>query len=126
MRGADVDRWIAVLAMTRCGVFTRPQVLGFGGTDELIRCRVRQGRWLRMEPGVYALAGAPPSWHQRLWVARLTAEFFAVVSHESAAAFHRWPGFPSGVLSFLVPHGAHPRVAGANFHETRDLWLVET
>jgi hypothetical protein len=75
---------------------------------------------------VYVLPGSPPTWHQRLWIARLTADLFAVISHESAAAFHTWPGFPYGPVVLLVPHGCHPRVPGATMHETRDLWLVDT
>jgi hypothetical protein len=123
---AAVDRSIAILANRRCGVFTRRNVFELGGDDRLIARRLREGRWERVAPGVYALTGSQPTWHQQLWIARLTAGFFAVVSHESGAAFHRWPGFPEGAVSFLVQHGSHPRVPGATFHETRDLWLVDT
>ena len=126
MRHPDVDRLVAVLASVQCGVFTRRQVLDVGGDDDLICRRLRQRRWDRVGPGVYALPGSPPTWHQRLWIARLAADPFAVVSHESAAAFHAWPGFPSGPVVLLVPHGRHPRVEGATLHETRDLWLVDT
>lgn len=126
MRTPDIDRLIAVFVSLQCGVFTRRQVLDLGGDDDLIRRRMAQRRWDRAATGVYVLPGAPPSWHQRLWIARLTADPFAVVAHESAAAMHRWPGFPVGPVALLVPHGAHPRLSGATFHETRDLWLVDT
>ena len=126
MNAPDIDRLLAVLSGMQCGVFTRRQVLDLGGDDDLIRRRLSQRRWDRVAPGVYVLPSAAPTWNQRLWIARLTADVFAVVSHESAAALHRWPGFPDGPISLLVPHGAHPRLRGATFHETRDLWLVDT
>ena len=122
----DVDRLLDVLAAASCGVFTRGHVLDLGGDDELLRRRIRSGRWERVAPGVYRLASWPLTWHQRLWIARLAADFFAVVSHEAAAALLGWPGFPAGPVTLLVPHGSHPRVAGATMHQTRDLWLVET
>lgn len=123
---AEVDRLLAVLASIQCGVFSRRQVLDVGGDDALIKRRLRQGRWDRAAPGVYALPGSAVSWHRRLWIARLTIDPFAVVSHESAAAMHGWPGFPEGPVVLLAPHGSHPRVDGATVHQTRDLWLVET
>ena len=121
-----IDRLVAVLASIQCGVFSRAQLLALGATDEMIRRRLRQRRWDRVAPGVYVLPGAPATWQQRLWIARLAVDPFAVVAHESAAAFHHWPGFPEGPVVLLVTHGSHPRVAGATVHQTRDLWLVDT
>jgi hypothetical protein len=126
MQLPDVDRLIAVFASIQCGIFTRAHVLAHGGSDELIRRRLAQRRWDRVAPGVYRLPGTPETWRQRLWIARLTIDPFAVVSHESAAAMHGWPGFPEGPVALLVSHGAHPRVDGATVHQTRDLWLVDT
>ena len=126
MHSPDIDRLVAWLSSLQCGVFSRSQVLGLGGDDGLIRRRLQQGRWDRVAPGVYRLPGALETWRQRLWVARLAVDLFAVVSHESAAALHQWPGFPEGPVSLLVAHGSHPRVAGAVIHQTRDLWLVDT
>jgi hypothetical protein len=122
----DVDRLLAVLATLQCGVFTRVQVHDLGGDDRLVERRLRQRRWDRVAPGVYVLPSSPPTWRRQLWIARLTADPFAVVSHEAAAAMHEWPGFPEGPVSLLVPHGTHPRVRGATMHQTRDLWLVDT
>ena len=121
-----IDRLVAVVASIQCGVFSRAQVLDLGGSDGLIRRRLQQGRWDRVAPGVYCLPGNPPTWHQRLWTARLAVDRFAVVSHESAAALHEWPGFPPGPVVLLVTHGSHPRAVGATVHQTRDLWLVDT
>jgi hypothetical protein len=123
---SNVDGLMAVLASIQCGVFSRRQVLELGGDDALIRRRLRSGRWEAAAPGVYVLPSHPPGWLQRLWIARLAIDPFAVVSHEAAAAILRWPGFPEGPVVLLARHGSHPRVAGAVVHQTRDLWLVET
>ena len=122
----DVDRLIHVFASMQCGVFTRRAVLDLGGDDDLIRRRLRSGRWEGVAPGVYRLAGSPDTWRQRLWIARCAIDAFAVISHESSAALRSWPGFHDGPIVLLVPHGTHPRVAGATVHQTRDLWLVDT
>ena len=76
----DVDRLVAVLAALPCGAFRRSQVLAIGGNDDLIRRRLRQRRWDRVAPGVYVLPSDPTGWHQRLWIARLAADPFAVVT----------------------------------------------
>ena len=126
MFAPDIDQLLAVFVSLQCGVFSRRQVYDLGGDDSLIRRRLRQGRWERVAPGVYVLVGSPATWRQRLWIARLAIDQFAVVSHESAAAMVGWPGFPERPVVLLVPHGTHARIAGAVVHETRDLWLVET
>ena len=126
MSVVTVDALLYAFAIAQCGVFTRRHVLDLGGSDDLIRRRLRSGRWERVAPGVYRLAGSPPTWRQRLWIARFAVDPLAVVSHESAGALRRWPGFAEGPVVLLVAHGAHPRVTGATVHQTRDLWMVDT
>jgi hypothetical protein len=117
------DGLLAVFVAVQCGVFTRRQALECGFTDRMIRARLRSGAWERVAPGVYRLPDHRPTWRQRLWIARLTVDTFAAVSHESAAAIHRCPGFPEGPVVLLVRHGTHARPRGATVHETRDFWL---
>lgn len=54
-------------------------------TDPAIRHRVRSGRLLPVDHGVYRLAGAPPSWEGRVLTAALRFGPAAAVSHAAAA-----------------------------------------
>lgn len=112
------------MAAAQCGVFRRRDAHAVGGTDRMIASRLASGRWERVAPGVYRLDGAPPSFRQRLWVARLVVDTYAVVSHQAAAALHHFLGFPPREVSLLVPHGKHRVVPGAVIHQTRDALLV--
>ena len=47
------------LFATQHGVVSRAQVLAAGITPRMIDRRVRGGEWLRLHPGVYALAAVP-------------------------------------------------------------------
>ncbi len=62
-------------------------------SDRQVRYRVKQGRWHRLMPGVFRLAGAPPSWEGELLAAALWAGSTAVVSHRSAARLHGFSVF---------------------------------
>ena len=121
------DDLVSDLARRQLGVFARFQLLELGITQRVIDRRLATGRWLRLAPGVYGLPGHYDSWSRRLWVVYLAAGRDALVSHHSAAAVYRVRQFPEGVLSVMVPHPQHQRVAGATVHQTRVLrrhhWL---
>jgi very-short-patch-repair endonuclease len=92
-------------------------------TNRMIRYRVATERWARVHPGVYALAGAPPSWRQDVWAAILAAGPRSVASHETALLLHGLDDrlVPRHPLRVVVPHGAHPRLTGAVVHQLDDL-----
>lgn len=54
--------------------------------------RLRRGHWIAMRPGVYAVAGMPPSRDQALLAVVLAIDGRAVVSHESAARLWEMKG----------------------------------
>ena len=116
-----IDILVATLAETQQGVFSRAQALALGATEEVIRQRLASGRWVRLAPGVYGLAGVPPSFRRDLWVAHLAVGPASVVSHESAAALHGFTGFPMRAVTLTAPRGSHPRVAGAVVHQLDDV-----
>lgn len=116
-----IDAALAALAATQCGTFSRRQVLDLGGDDGLIRRRCRSGAWLRFRPGVHGYPTHPDTWDRRLWIVYLAAGLVAVVSHHTAAALYRYPGFPRADLHLLIPHPGHQCVAGATVHQTRFL-----
>src|SRR4029450_8735451 len=97
-----------IIAEGQAGAVCRAQVLGAGGSDRMITQRLKPRLWPRPQSsGVYLVAGVPPSYLQRLWVAHLAAGPASVVSHESAAALFGFTGFPrrQGVLT--VAHPGH-------------------
>lgn len=111
------------MAADQGGALSRAQAHACSVTDRMIESRVRSGRWCRVHPGVYAIAGSPPSWTGRVWAAALAAGPRTVVSHASALLLH-------GVTDRLVPrqpvtltagYGSHHRVTGAVVHQLRDL-----
>ena len=80
------DLLVARVAALQHGVFSRNQAVACGMTPNAIQYRLKIGRWERVLPAVYRLAGAVASWHQRLMGACLWAGREAVVSHRAAAA----------------------------------------
>ena len=122
------DQVVAELAATQYGVFARFQLLELGLSSETIKRRIRAGLWHRLAPGVYGLPGHRDTDQRRIWIAYLTAGRNALVSHDTAAAEFRWPGFRLRNLHLTVPHPEHQRVRGATVHQTRVLprhhWIV--
>ncbi len=121
MAKQSADPRIARLAARQAGTFSRAQALALGMTDSSILRRIRSGRWVVLHPGVYILAGAPPAWHSEVWAAALAAGSMATVTHETALRLHGSPHVPPRPITLTVPHGAHPRVAGAVVHQIDDL-----
>lgn len=121
----SVDRAIARLAAARHGVFSRTEALRAGATDRMIRQRLATGRWDRLHPAVYRLAGAPPSWRQALLAACLGGGEGAVASHRAAAGLFGLSGIDPGAVEITVPRGRRYRRAGVVAHETRRLPRVD-
>jgi hypothetical protein len=118
---ATPDARIARLAARQCGTFARAHALAVGFSDPSIRRRLRAGRWLRVHPGVYRLAGVPESWLADVWAALLAAAPHAVVSHETALRIHGSQHVPPYPIGLTIPHGGHARVRGAFVHQLSDV-----
>src|SRR5439155_15236085 len=88
------DRGCGAIASRQFGLISRNQALAEGLSADAIDQRLAAGRWERLLPAVFRIAGAPGSWHQRLMAAILWAPS-AAVSHESAAALWELEGCPS-------------------------------
>ncbi|MFN2588276.1 MAG: type IV toxin-antitoxin system AbiEi family antitoxin domain-containing protein [Actinomycetota bacterium] len=82
------DALAARTAARQHGVLTRTQILDAGLTKSMLHRRVRQGRFVRIHPGVYCVAGAPHTFEQRCFAAAAWGGADAVVSHATAA--HLW------------------------------------
>jgi hypothetical protein len=107
----DLDAAIATLARRQHGTFSRAQALALGFSDAAIQRRARS-TWIRIEGGVYALPGNPPTWRRQYMAATLAVPGSAI-SGRAAAALHRFDGFPAGRPEITVPRGSshHTRLA---------------
>jgi very-short-patch-repair endonuclease len=115
------DRRTSALMARQHGALARCQALSLGMNDSAILRRLRSGRWVRPFPGVYVVAGVPPSWMLELWCAHLAAGARSVVTHESALRLHGLRGLPARPITLTVPHGGHARLDGVFVHQIDDL-----
>jgi len=80
-----VDEAVARIAIRQHGLLTRTQALRSGVTPGMIRWRLQSGRWHRVLPKIYRIAGSPPSWRQQASAACLHLGPRAALSFRSAA-----------------------------------------
>jgi very-short-patch-repair endonuclease len=105
------------IARVQHGVIGRRQAIAAGLPGRCIDRRLESGRWIKLYPGVYALAGIAASWEQRLVAACLWAGPAACASHRSAAALWGFPHFQPGTIE-LSTTGC-PSCSGIRVHRRR-------
>jgi hypothetical protein len=86
----------------------RRQSADSGIDPRAMRSRVRNGRWQRLQRGVYAAFSGDPARETMLWAALLRAGPDAVLSHHTAAERHGLIDEPSSLISITVPAASHP------------------
>jgi putative AbiEi antitoxin of type IV toxin-antitoxin system/uncharacterized protein DUF559/transcriptional regulator with AbiEi antitoxin domain of type IV toxin-antitoxin system len=119
--GGSADHRIGVLAARQHGVFARAQAIRLGVTEGEIRWRVGTGRWERVFPKVYRLAGVPGTWHQHAMAACLHWGVHAVISHRAAAKFRSLDGVREARAEISVSRNRNrPRSSRVRVH-----WLSE-
>lgn len=105
-----------------CGdVIARRQSTDAGIATYTMRNRVRDGRWQRLQRGVYAAFSGEPTREAILWAALLRAGPGAVLSHQTAAERHGLIDKPSPVITITVPasrHPAHEKIPGVIIHRS--------
>ncbi|MHB8511578.1 MAG: type IV toxin-antitoxin system AbiEi family antitoxin domain-containing protein [Actinomycetota bacterium] len=84
-RAPSADERIAIVAAKQHGVFTRDQAMRYQMTPAHIRWRLRSGRWERLHPRVYRLAGAPRTWRQNALATCLHFGSTTALSYRAAA-----------------------------------------
>lgn len=107
----------------RSAVFTRKEAVRLGATHSMIQRRLDAGRWERIHPGVYRLAGVPEWWRQSLRAACLACK--GTASHRSAAALWKLAGFEERVVEVSVRRGRSCHLCGIVAHEVRGLPAVD-
>ena len=103
MRNRDVDQRIRDLAGRQHGVVARRQLREMGLAAAGIDRRIAGGGLVALAPRVFRVGGAPDTPRSRLVAGMLEAGPEAVVSHASAAAVWRVPGFDSDPVAVTAP-----------------------
>src|ERR1035438_6270946 len=88
---------------------------------DLMRNRVRNGRWQRLQRGVYAAFSGEPTREAVLWAALLRVGPDATLSHHTAAERHGLIDEPSSVVTITVPASRHPaqvKIQGIVIHRS--------
>lgn len=101
-------------ASRQLGLLTRGQALDLGLSEDAILRRLGSGKWRSLFPGVYAIAGSPGSWRQRLLGACFWTE--GVASHRAAAALLGLDGFSGPLLEITTVGGFRSSGAGLLIH----------
>src|ERR1700748_2755513 len=115
------DAAIARIAEQQHGVFTSEQADACGFTRDQRDKRVRAGRWSLLHPGVYRIAGVPPSWHGQLLADCWSGRGLAWASHRSAARLWALAGGSEAVLEITCRRWRRTRRPGLVVHETLSL-----
>jgi Transcriptional regulator, AbiEi antitoxin len=100
---SELPSTLRYLARNQSGVVSRSQAIKAGLTPDMIKFRVRSGRWRQIHRGVYATFSGPGPRGTQLWAAVLWAGPGAVLSHETAAELHGLTDKPADRIHVTVP-----------------------
>ena len=116
---SELPSTLRYLAGQQNGVVSRSQAIRAGLSTDMIKFRLRSGRWRLMHRGVYATFTGVPSRSARLWAAVLSAGPGAVLSYHTAAELHGLADRPTNPIHVTVPHERHVLVAkGISLHRS--------
>lgn len=90
----DADLRVATVAARQHGVFTTDDAKRAGASSALITRRLDAGRWMRLAPGVYSIAGTALTWERSVSTAVLRVGGLVAASHRTAAHIHGLYGRP--------------------------------
>jgi putative AbiEi antitoxin of type IV toxin-antitoxin system len=107
------------LARYQYGVVSRSQALRSGLTVDMIKFRLKSGRWRQIHPGVYATFTGIPGRGAQMWAAVLSLGQGAVLSHETAAELHGLVDKAVSPIHVTVPRQRHlVAVSGVSIHRS--------
>ena len=118
---SDSHRRLGQHAALHHGVFTRTEAKALGVSDRAVDHRAAAGRYDRVEPGVYAIAGAPRTMLQR--IAAAVASFPALAAASQQTAAELWGLTNRGIRTIEVVTTRWDRVhrPALTVHESLDL-----
>jgi hypothetical protein len=114
------EQEILQVAERQLAHFSRSQALAAGFSSKMIHHRLCSGAWVKVQRGVYRLAGASPRELDRAQVGALVLPG-GVVSHQSAVHHLGVPVSGTRRASVTVPVGTTHRLEGVVVHESTDL-----
>jgi very-short-patch-repair endonuclease len=103
------------------GLVDRAAVLDVGGSDAVIKRRLKNGRWTAVAPGVYDLNVTDREWRGEVRAATLAAGPHALASHRTAALLWGLDGVRGRMIELTVPFSKEPMPPGIIVHRTRRL-----
>jgi hypothetical protein len=107
------------LAQRQYEVVSRSQAIRAGLSPDMIKFRVRSGRWQQLHLGVYATFSGIPGRGACLWAALLAAGPGAVLSYQTAAELHGLADKPTSPIHVSVPRQRHlAAVEGVSLHRS--------
>ncbi|MCL4292368.1 MAG: hypothetical protein KJ056_04990 [Acidimicrobiia bacterium] len=116
---------LAAIAQEQHGVITLDQCRSAGLSLAAVSRRVGWG-WLRsIHQGVYAVAGSPLTFEQRICAAVMAGGPGAVASHESAAYLHQFPNVGPGSVEISTARPDRRRISRISTHRTQTFLAAE-
>lgn len=114
----ETERRLLTIASGQGGYFTAAQALSVGYTYRQQHFHRERGNWLPIDRGLFRLRDYPSSSYEDLirwafWSRDRRGRIQAVVSHESALAFHELGDVMPAKLHLTVPKGFRKRPPGA-------------
>jgi predicted transcriptional regulator of viral defense system len=114
------EMMLAGVAANQYGVFTMSQALRCGIGRRTIEKRAQRGRYLRLEPAVFAAAASPASWERSVVASVLSVGGLAGASHATAAFLWGLISRRPGRIDVVTTRWDRVRRA-AMVHESLDL-----
>jgi very-short-patch-repair endonuclease len=115
----ECEERINRLAANQHQLVTRGQVIESGGSDDLIKQRIRDGRWVARQAGVYQVDWRDQEWIEALNTAVLAGGPRSLVSHRAALVLWRMDGLSQAPVEITVPYSNRPIPARVIVHRTR-------
>jgi putative AbiEi antitoxin of type IV toxin-antitoxin system len=116
---SELPSTLRYLAQRQRGVVSRSQAIRAGLSPDMIKFRVRSGRWQLLHPGVYATFSGIPGRGAWLWAALLAAGPGAMLSYQTAAELHGLSEKPASPIHVTVPVQRHVvAVSGVRLHRS--------
>jgi restriction endonuclease-like protein/putative AbiEi antitoxin of type IV toxin-antitoxin system len=111
---------VASIASSQFGLISLAQAHEHGLSVNAVHQRISSGRWKRILPSVYRVAGVPSSWRQMLMATALWAPEGAV-SHRAAAALWELEGCHPGPIELSTTRGRKPGGEWITLHRSSRL-----